>query len=80
MVQFLLPDAGFSSSHPLNPGQHCLRQALDVGLRVESEVTWEDNGDITSPSLVTTPNIMMQIGVFVFHQYESALQTDTQIQ
>ena len=38
----LLPDVGSSSSHPLDPGQHYLFQALDVGHCVESEAMWKN--------------------------------------
>ena len=37
----LLPDVESSITHPLDPGQNFLLQILDVGLRVESETTWE---------------------------------------
>ena len=61
----LLLDIGSFISHPLNPGQHYLHQALYVDLHVESEAMWEDGG-ITSPSLVNSPNTMMCIGGLVF--------------
>ena len=60
-----LLDIGSFISHPLNPGQHYLHQALYVDLHVESEAMWEDGG-ITSPSLVNSPNTMMCIGGLVF--------------
>ena len=37
----LFPDVRSSSSHPLDPSQYYLLQAIDVGLRVESEAMWE---------------------------------------
>ena len=38
----LLPDVGFSSSHHLHPSQNYLFQALNAGLRSNSEAMWED--------------------------------------
>ena len=34
---FLFPDVELFSSHPLDSGGHNVLQALDVGLRIESE-------------------------------------------
>ena len=47
----LFLDVGSSSSHPIDPGQYYLLQALYVGLHVEFEIMWE-----RSPSLETTRN------------------------
>ena len=53
----------YSSNYPLDPGQNCLLQALDVlNLRLCGKM----NGSIKSPLLVTTTNTMMWTGYFVF--------------
>ena len=58
---------GFSSSHPLKPGQHYLLKTLDVCLRVEPEIMF--SGGIMSTWLVITLD-----WVFGFRHYESVLR------
>ena len=58
------PDEGSFHSHPLDPGQHYLTQALDAGASDLHQVPGgckpcgKMNAGITLQSLVTTPNIM----------------------
>ena len=55
-AEFFMVDVRSSNSYCLDPEQHFLFQGLDVCFYVESEVMWEDEWDITSPSQVTSPN------------------------
>ena len=59
----LSADVRSSDSYPLDTEWHNFLQELDVGLCVECG---EMNGDITSPSLVTTPNTMQRIECLIF--------------
>ena len=63
----LFPDLVSSSRHVVDPGQYNLLSALDLSLYVECEMPcWKMNGNIMSPSLVTTPTTMMRTGFLVF--------------
>ena len=69
----LFPDVRSSSSQPLNPGQHYLFQALDVGLCVESEAMWDDERRYNITSVSDNPTLNDEDGVFCFHYYRYIL-------
>ena len=70
--QVLLLDVRSFSSHPINPGQHYLLQALDVGLFVESENMREDQ---RKPNANTTSDHSehFEDWDFVFYHYRYIL-------
>ena len=66
----LLPDVGPFSTHPLNPRQHYLLQALDVSLHVEFEAELEDKWWHNVTTASDHPKHLEVDKVLGFNQYE----------
>ena len=72
--RYLLPNLGSSSRHPLDPEQHYLLQAIDLGLYFESKAMCEDEWrhNIT----IASDNLKHDDVDWVFgsHQYQCILR------